>query len=100
MKTNDDDSQSSLQEIIYDASRERVFHCQHFHSKQVLNQNVGSEKVWTPPERPLCGLRGKKQNAKETQGKGKERPTGLRSFRQRPVRYLLKSFHSNVGSVS
>ena len=44
-------------------------------------------------------VRGKKQNAKETQGKGKERLAGLRSFRQRPVRYLLNSFHSNVGSV-
>ena len=76
MTTNDDDSQSSLQEIIYDASRERVFHCQHFHSKQVLNQNVGSEKVWTPPERPLCGQRKKTKREGDT-GKGKREAHGF-----------------------
>jgi len=41
MTTNDDDNMDSiwsLQEIIiYDASREKAFHRQHFHLKQVLN---------------------------------------------------------------
>ena len=58
----------SLQEIIiYEASTEKVFHCQNFHLKLVLNQNVGSEKLWTL-RRGLFVVRGKKQKAKPTLG--------------------------------
>ena len=89
--------------IIYDTSREKVFHCQHFHLKLVLNQNVGIEKLSAPPERPLWGQRKKKQKAKETQGREKRGPRVYGRFahdlfRQRPVK-LLKSFHVPVGSV-
>ena len=86
------DSIWSLQEIIiYDASREKVFHGQHFHLKQVLNQNLGSEKLSAPPERPLCRQRKKKQNAWETLGREKRGPRvngrfAYDSFRQRAVR--------------
>ena len=35
------DSIWSLQQIIiYDARREKVFHCEHFHIKQVLNHEL------------------------------------------------------------
>ena len=43
--------------------------------------------------------RGKKAKREGDTGKGKDRPEGLRSFRQRPVK-LLKSFYLPVGSVS
>ena len=67
---------------------------------QVLNQNVGSEKLSTPPiRRGLFVVRGKKTRREGDTGKGKDRPEGLRSFRQRPVK-LLKSFLLPVGSVS
>ena len=62
--------------IIYDASREKVFHGQHFHLKQVLNQNLGSEKTVSPSEEGSLSSEEKKQNAWEDTGKGKERPTG------------------------
>ena len=65
------DSIWSLQEIIiYDASREKGFHGQHFHLKQVLNQNLGIEKLSAPPERPLCRQRKKnKTHGRHLEGK-------------------------------
>ena len=41
-----------------------------------------------PPERPLCGHDQRKKTKREGDtGKGKDRPEGLRSFRQRPVNF-------------
>ena len=86
------DSIWSLQEIIiYDASREKVFHGQHFHLKQVLNQNLGSEKLSAPPKRALCRQRKKNKTHGRTLGREKRGPRvngrfAYDSFRQRPVR--------------
>ena len=64
--------------IIYDTSREKVFHCQHFHLKLVLNQNVGIEKLSAPPiRRGLFGVRGKKNKKRRRHREGQREARGF-----------------------